>query len=190
MGAQDCHFLSNGANTGDLSPEMLKDVGCQYVIVGHSERRISYSESDEIIQSKAEAAVRAGLIPIICVGETEQERSQGRTIDIVVKQVLGSIPERFDSKKIVIAYEPVWAIGTGEMPSIDEVQEVHSVIRRALQQESGDVNANKIQILYGGSVKPDNATGLMALPDIDGALVGGASLSASDFLTIAENSMK
>ncbi len=186
VGAQDCHFAEKGAHTGDISPLMLKDAGCQYVIVGHSERRTNHYESDELVQKKASAAIAAGLKVIICIGETEAERDAGKTIAVCTAQINGSVPESSTAQNTVIAYEPVWAIGTGRTPTTAEVEEVHASVRKAIAKKLGRANANKMRILYGGSMKPGNAKELLALPDVDGGLIGGASLKVADFMAIAE----
>ena len=184
VGGQDCHARAEGAHTGDISAEMLADAGAAYVIVGHSERRADHAESDAIVRAKAEAAVRAGLTPIVCVGETEAERRAGKTLDIVGRQLDGSIPPLLAGSQLVIAYEPVWAIGTGLTPTVADVAEVHAFIRERLGRLIGKERAG-VRILYGGSVKPSNAAELMAVPNVDGALVGGASLKAADYIAIA-----
>lgn len=183
LGAQDCHSGRNGAHTGDLSAAMLKDAGCRYVILGHSERRADHGETDAMVRAKVKAAREADLIAIVCVGETLAERDAGRTLDIVSRQLDGSLPEGLDAGGLVIAYEPVWAIGTGRTPTVPDVAAVHSHIRAALTGRVADAAA--VRLLYGGSVKPANAQELMAVPNVDGALVGGASLVAADFWTIA-----
>ncbi len=185
VGGQDCHTKASGAHTGDVSASMLKDLDCTHVIVGHSERRADHAESDAVVEAKAQAAVAAGLCAIVCVGETEAQRDAGRTAEIVARQVKGSIPTGANSQNLVVAYEPVWAIGTGKTPTAPEVQEVHALIRARLADLIGAAEAAKTRILYGGSVKPSNAKELLALPDVDGALVGGASLVAGDFWAIA-----
>ena len=187
LGAQDCHFDEKGAHTGDISPLMLTDVGCSYVILGHSERRADHGESDELICRKAEAAHKAGLKTIICIGETLAQREKGETIDVCSKQILGSVPVSATAADTVIAYEPVWAIGTGKTPTAQDVEDVHASVRKVLAKKLGTGQANKMRILYGGSVKPANAKELLSLPDVDGALVGGASLKAVDFMAIADN---
>ncbi|MCA3565671.1 MAG: triose-phosphate isomerase [Methylocystis sp.] len=184
IGAQDCHAKASGAHTGDISAEMIADAGGVAVIVGHSERRADHGETDGIVRAKAAAVIEAGLAAIICIGETEAEREQGNTINVVASQLAGSLPEGADPAKLIIAYEPVWAIGTGRTPTAAEVADVHSVIRNALIARFSDAG-EAIRILYGGSVKPANAEELMAVPNVNGALVGGASLKASDFLAIA-----
>ena len=186
VGGQDCHAKPSGAHTGDISAAMLKDLDCTHVIVGHSERRADHAESDAVVKAKAEAAVGAGLCAIVCVGESEAQRDAGRTAEIVAGQVKGSVPARAHAQNLVVAYEPVWAIGTGKTPTAPEVQEVHALIRARLADLIGAGDAAKTRILYGGSVKPSNAKELLALPDVDGALVGGASLVAADFWAIAE----
>jgi len=185
LGAQDCHAKVAGAHTGDIAAAMLKDIGCSYVVVGHSERRADHHESDHAVHAKAVAAIEAGLVAIVCVGETEAQRDAGKTAEVVTAQVLGSVPARSDHETLVIAYEPVWAIGTGKTPTAAEVQDVHALIRETLAGQIGEAEAEQTRILYGGSVKPSNAKDLLGLPDVDGALVGGASLVADDFWAIA-----
>lgn len=182
IGGQDCHALAAGAYTGDISAEMLGDAGAAAVIVGHSERRQYHGESDAAVCAKAQAARRADLIPIVCVGETRAERDGGRALDVVGAQLAGSVPDGAES--IVIAYEPVWAIGTGLTPTLGDVAQMHGFIRDSLGSRFG-ASAADIRILYGGSVKPANAKELLAVDDVDGALVGGASLVAAEFLAIA-----
>lgn len=181
VGGQDCHSEISGAHTGDISAEMLADAGANAVIVGHSERRSDHGETSETVHSKAQAAHRAGLIAIICVGETEAERKQGDALKVVSKQLTGSLPEDSTADNTVIAYEPVWAIGTGLTPTLDDVSEMHHHIRSELNDKLGEGKASALRILYGGSVKPGNAAELMAVTDVDGALVGGASLKAELF---------
>lgn len=181
LGAQDCHHRKSGAHTGDISAEMLKDLGCAFVIVGHSERRTDHGETDADVRAKAEAAIESGLAAIICVGETEAERDAGRTLDVVGRQLAQSVPGNATPANVVIAYEPVWAIGTGRTPTEAEVAEVHGHIRAGLVARFGDAAGQGFRILYGGSVKPANARSLMSVADVDGALVGGASLKAEDF---------
>ena len=176
VGGQDCHWDASGAHTGDISAEMLKDAGCSAVIVGHSERRTNHGETDDIVRAKAEAAHRAGLMAIICIGETLDERKDGETLAVVERQLKGSLPAGADAENTVIAYEPVWAIGTGLTPTPAEIGEVHAFIRK-------QAPAN-IRILYGGSVKPGNAAEILAIANVNGALVGGASLKAADFIGI------
>ncbi|MEO8529636.1 MAG: triose-phosphate isomerase [Deltaproteobacteria bacterium] len=180
LGGQDCHIAENGAHTGDISAEMLKDAGASYVILGHSERRADHGEMNPAVKAKAEAAQRAGLIPIICIGETLAEREAGRTLNVVKFQLARSLPE---SPAVVVAYEPVWAIGTGKVPTLEQIAEVHSFLRARLVQRFG-IPGNDIPLLYGGSVKPANAAEIFAVPNVDGALVGGASLKACDFKPI------
>lgn len=183
VGGQDCHWNASGAHTGDISADMLKDAGCTAVIVGHSERRTNHAETDEIVSKKAKAAQSAGLTAIICIGELLDQRKSGKTLDIISGQLMGSIPEGSNAANTVIAYEPVWAIGTGLTPTVAEVAEVHTHIRQVLESIVGD-EAGKVRVLYGGSVKPSNATELMSAANVDGALVGGASLKAADFIGI------
>jgi triosephosphate isomerase len=184
IGGQDCHAKASGAHTGDISAEQLKDSGATYVIVGHSERRADHGESNEVVKAKAEAVLRAGLTVIVCVGETQLQREAGQTLALVGSQLSGSIPQAGGAANLVIAYEPVWAIGTGLTPTVEDVAEVHGFIRRELEDLLPEQGA-KIRILYGGSVKPSNAAELMGVANVNGALVGGASLTAKDFLGIA-----
>jgi triosephosphate isomerase len=181
VGGQDCHAAAAGAHTGDIAPEMLKDLGCTAVILGHSERRQNHHETDAIVHAKVKGALRAGLMPIVCVGETEQQRDAGEHLHIVGAQIAHSLPDTFAG---VIAYEPIWAIGTGRTPTEAEVEAMHRHIRAALIARLGPAAAT-LRILYGGSVKPDNAANLLAVPEVGGALVGGASLNAAHFLAIA-----
>ena len=183
VGGQDCRAEASGAHTGDVAAEMLADAGATLVIVGHSERRAGYAESDALVAAKAGAAHRAGLEPIICVGETLAEREAGRTLEIVTGQVRGSLPDVLSGKPFAVAYEPVWAIGTGLTPTLDQIEEVHVAIRGVLVELFADHGA-RVPILYGGSVKPSNASDILRLRDVGGALVGGASLKAADFLGI------
>src|SRR6266700_3134312 len=184
VGAQDCHPKVFGAHTGDLSAEMLADSGASAIIVGHSERRADHGESDLLVRQKAEAAWRAGLTAIVCIGETQAQRDAGQTLDICSGQLRGSLPDGATSANLVVAYEPVWAIGTGLTPTAKDVEEVHRFIRGILTVRF-NAEGGKIRILYGGSVKPSNAAELMAVANVNGALVGGASLKAADFLAIA-----
>jgi triosephosphate isomerase len=184
VGAQDCHQNASGAHTGDLSAEMLKDAGATSIIVGHSERRADHGESDALVRAKAEAAWRAGLVAIVCIGETRAQRDAGQTLDVCDTQLKGSLPDGATAANLVVAYEPVWAIGTGLTPTTDDVEQVHRFIRGVLTDRFKAEGA-KIRILYGGSVKPSNAKELMAVTNVNGALVGGASLKAADFLGIA-----
>ncbi|MBY0295893.1 MAG: triose-phosphate isomerase [Methylobacterium sp.] len=184
IGGQDVHPKASGAHTGCIAAEMLADLGATHTIVGHSERRADQHESDAEVRAKALAAHRAGLVAIICVGETREEREAGRTLDVVRGQLAGSLPDGATAADTVIAYEPVWAIGTGLTPTTDDVAEVHGLIRSELEARLGP-EGRGLRILYGGSVKPSNAAELMAVANVDGALVGGASLKAEDFLGIA-----
>jgi len=185
LGGQDCHPARSGAYTGDVSAEMLADAGCRYVIVGHSERRAGHGEGDAVVRAKAEAVVSAGMTPIVCVGETEAQRGAGQALAVIEAQVTGSLPVGVDGASMVIAYEPVWAIGTGQTATPADVAEVHGHIRGLLERLfGGAAAAGSLRILYGGSVKAANAVELMAVENVDGALVGGASLSASDFWPI------
>jgi len=177
IGGQDCHEQPSGAHTGCISAAMLRDAGAQAVIVGHSERRADQHESDIIINGKARAAIDAGLLTIICVGETEQQRDSGQAEDIVLAQIDGSVPTGIDTDKIAVAYEPVWAIGTGRVPSADEVAAMHAAIRARLKKSLGEGGSN-VRILYGGSMNGGNADELLAIANVDGGLIGGASLSA------------
>ncbi|HYZ32144.1 MAG TPA: triose-phosphate isomerase [Crenalkalicoccus sp.] len=184
LGAQDCHAAAQGAHTGDVSAPMLRDVGAAYVILGHSERRAAHGETDAAVRAKAEAALAAGLTPIVCVGESEAERLAGAAEAVVARQLAGSLPEGFAAAQGVVAYEPVWAIGTGRTPTEAEIAALHGTIRGRLVERFGAAG-QRLRVLYGGSVKPGNAAAILALPDVDGALVGGASLVAADFLAIA-----
>ncbi len=184
IGGQDCHANPSGAHTGDLSAEMIKNAGARACIVGHSERRADHNESSEAVKLKAEAALRAGLLAIVCIGETEQEHAEGKTLKIVGQQLKASLPAGADHKNTVIAYEPVWAIGTGLTPTAADVKKVHAYIRKRLIALLGQEAGTKTRILYGGSVKPSNAEELMSVENVNGALVGGASLKATDFLGI------
>ncbi|MCR6672661.1 triose-phosphate isomerase [Devosia ginsengisoli] len=182
-GGQDCHPAASGAHTGDIAAGMLADAGAQYVIVGHSERRAAHGETDDIVRAKAEAAIGAGLKPIICVGETEAERDGGHAESVVSDQLAGSIPDAAGQHDVIVAYEPVWAIGTGRTPSNDDIAQMHDAIRRQLVARFGD-KGQSIHILYGGSLKPQNAREILAIDNVNGGLVGGASLLAKDFATI------
>jgi triosephosphate isomerase len=185
IGAQDCHANTTGAHTGDISAEMIADCMGSQIIVGHSERRTDHKETDIQVRNKAEAAIRAGLIAIICIGETEAERKSGKTLDVLKTQLEGSVPGNVNAQNVVIAYEPVWAIGTGLVPSNDDIKQAHAFMRSELV-ERFKREGEKMRLLYGGSVKPSNAAELMAIINVDGALVGGASLKADDFLSICE----
>ena len=180
LGGQDCHPASAGAHTGDISATMLRDAGASYVILGHSERRADHGESDALVRAKAEAAIAAGLIAIVCIGETEGQRDTGATLAVIGAQLHGSVPTDALAEHLVIAYEPVWAIGTGRTPTLAQIAEVHAYVRQHLAAHIG-AQAAAVRLLYGGSVKPGNAAEIFALPDVDGALVGGASLKAADF---------
>ena len=184
VGGQDCHAEASGAFTGDISAEMLKDAGATFVILGHSERRAGHHETNELVRAKAKAALRAGLMAIICIGETRAERDAGGALAIVGKQLVSSIPDNSPPGHIVIAYEPVWAIGTGFTPTPQDIAEMHGFIRERMNQHLPDQGAN-LRILYGGSVNPANAAELLSVEDVDGALVGGASLSCAEFMAIA-----
>ena len=179
-GGQDCHMAASGAHTGDISAEMLVDSGASYVILGHSERRTDHFETNETVAAKTEAALAGGLIAVVCVGETLEQREAGETLTLIRAQVEGSLPASVDPAKLVIAYEPVWAIGTGKVPTIEQIAEVHDDIRATLTKRFGAA-ADDIPLLYGGSVKPGNASEIFATSNVDGALVGGASLKAADF---------
>ena len=187
LGAQNMHEKASGAFTGEVAPPMLVDLGCRYVILGHSERRTLFGETDAAVNTKTKAALAAGLVPIVCVGETLEEREAGKTAAVVTTQVKGSLAglAPAELERVVVAYEPVWAIGTGKVATPEQAQEVHALIRGLLAGLSSPEVAARVRIQYGGSVKPDNAADLARQPDIDGALVGGASLKADDFLGIA-----
>lgn len=180
VGGQDCHARPSGAHTGDISAAMLADAGASHVILGHSERRGDHGETDADVHAKTEAAWAAGLVAVVCVGETEAERDARQTLEVVARQLAASLPDGATAENTVIAYEPVWAIGTGRTPTLDEIAEVHRTIRALLTARFGDAAAG-MRLLYGGSVKPSNAAQIFALDDVNGALVGGASLKASDF---------
>jgi len=181
LGGQDCHQAKHGAHTGDISAPMLRDVGASWVILGHSERRQNHGETDEVVREKVLAAVAAGLTPIVCVGETADQRAGGQETDVVGWQIAGSLPKPFSG---VVAYEPIWAIGTGKNATEQDVAIIHAFIREELVRQFGDAGQD-IRILYGGSVRPQNAAALLSVPHVGGALVGGASLKAEDFLAIA-----
>lgn len=183
VGGQDCRPETHGAHTGGVSAEMLRDAGASLVIVGHSERRQEFGETDLLVSAKAEAAVRAGLAPIVCVGETLEQREQGRAVEVVRGQVMNSLPQAVLGRDFAVAYEPVWAIGTGLTPTLEQIEEVHRAVRAAMIERLG-LGSAAAPILYGGSVKPDNAREILAVPEVGGALVGGASLKAADFLGI------
>jgi len=183
VGGQDCRAETAGAFTGDISAEMLKDAGATLVILGHSERRQGHGETDLLVSAKAEAALEAGLAPIVCVGETLAQREAGEAVEVVRGQVLNSLPLALAGRDFAVAYEPVWAIGTGLTPTLEQIEEVHRAVRAAMLERLG-LAAATAPILYGGSVKPDNARDILAVPEVGGALVGGASLKAADFLGI------
>jgi len=183
-GAQDMSAQAGGAYTGEVAADMLRDFACRYVILGHSERRVDQGESDADVQAKTVAAYKVGLCSIVCIGETLAQRDAGETLAVIARQIAGSLPEGLDSRALVIAYEPVWAIGTGRTPTVEQVADVHGHIRRLLAGKATDPAA--VRILYGGSVKPSNAKELMSVANVDGALVGGASLIAADFWAIVE----
>jgi len=192
IGAQNFHFENNGAYTGEISASMLRNLGCPYVIVGHSERREYFGDTDEIVNKKVRKALQEGLSPILCVGEVLTERKQGLQNDIVRKQLNSALSEvsSDELRKVVIAYEPVWAIGTGETASPEQAQKMHAFIRTVLSKLSSEKIADSIRILYGGSMKPDNAEELLSQPDVDGGLIGGASMKAESFYTIVESANK
>jgi triosephosphate isomerase len=185
IGAQDCHSEPSGAHTGSVSAAMIQEAGARLVIVGHSERRAGQAETDEAVRGKAEAALAAGLTAIVCVGESEAQRSAGEHAAVVSAQLAGSVPEDAGDGELVVAYEPIWAIGTGKVATPADVASMHEVIRKALVERLGE-RGGRVRILYGGSVKPDNAGELLGVEDVDGALVGGASLTARDFVPIVE----
>ena len=184
IGGQDCHANASGAHTGDISAEMLADAGATAVLTGHSERRADHGETDAIVAAKSQAAYRAGLTAVICIGETLAEREAGTTLSVIDTQLAGSVPDAATAENTVIAYEPVWAIGTGKIPTMDQIAEVHAHIRARLGARFADGRA--FSLLYGGSVKAGNAADIFAVPDVDGALVGGASLTAVDFTPIID----
>jgi len=184
IGAQTCHPAVAGAHTGDISAEMLRDAGASAVINGHSERRQDHDERNDDVRAQARAAMQAGLTSIVCMGESLAEREAANTLDIIAGQLSGSIPDLATGENLVIAYEPIWAIGTGRVPTTDQIAEVHGFIRARLERRFGAGVGRSVRLLYGGSVKPDNATEIFAVPNVDGALVGGASLKAADFSPI------
>ena len=186
IGAQDCHTAQSGAHTGDISAPMVKDTGAKYVIVGHSERRENCGETDKDVCAKAIAARDAGLIAILCIGESLSDRETGKTLDIIGAQLAASVPEGATADTLVIAYEPIWAIGTGKVPTLAQIVEVHDFIRAELNTRFGAKIGNCISLLYGGSVKASNAAEIFTAENVDGALVGGASLKAVDFLPIVD----
>ncbi|MEO1491892.1 MAG: triose-phosphate isomerase [Pseudomonadota bacterium] len=184
IGAQDCHTAASGAHTGDLSASMLADAGATHIITGHSERRADHGETSDLVRAKSEAAHAAGATAIICVGETEAERDSGKTLSVISEQLAASVPDGAAPETTVVAYEPVWAIGTGRTPTLDQIAEVHAAMRADLIERLGADAGAGIRLLYGGSVKPGNAAEIFAIADVDGGLVGGASLKAEDFLGI------
>ncbi|BBU56176.1 triose-phosphate isomerase [Mameliella alba] len=186
IGGQDCHPAASGAHTGDLSAPMLADAGASYVILGHSERRADHGEDDQLIREKTRAAWDANLTAVVCVGETLDQREANNTLDIIGGQLAASIPDGATAHRLVVAYEPVWAIGTGKVPTMEQIGEVHGFIRARLERRFGAGVGRSTRLLYGGSVKPGNAAEIFAVPNVDGALVGGASLKAADFLPIIE----
>ncbi|MDD5586723.1 MAG: triose-phosphate isomerase [Alphaproteobacteria bacterium] len=181
LGAQDCHTANHGAYTGDVSAGMLADLGCRYVILGHSERRTAHGESNELVAKKVAAAQLAGLTAILCIGETQEQRASGGAETAIVQQLAASLPEKGQSSQLIVAYEPIWAIGTGAVPEIDDIRQIHRLIRRTLGTV-GEV----VPVLYGGSVAPNNAGAILEEPEVDGALVGGASLNSDGFWAICE----
>ena len=191
LGAQDMYYEAEGAFTGEISPLMLKDVGCRYVILGHSERRTLFKETDEFVNKKVLAALKFSFIPIVCIGETLEEREARKAFEVVKQQFERSLSnlEPEEMERVVIAYEPVWAIGTGRTATPEQAEQMHTYIRRLLHEKCGEEIAQKVRILYGGSVKPDNIAQLMEKPNIDGALVGGASIKAESFIQIILNSL-
>ncbi len=191
LGAQDMYFETEGAFTGEISPLMLKEVGCRYVILGHSERRALFKETDELVNKKVLSALKFNLVPIVCIGETLEDREARRAFEVVKQQFERSLAnlEPDEMERVVIAYEPVWAIGTGRTATPEQAEQMHTYIRRLLHEKCGEEMAQKVRILYGGSVKPDNIAQLMEKPNVDGALVGGASLKAESFIQIVLNSL-
>ena len=186
IGGETCHAKESGAHTGDISAAMLKDAGATHVIVGHSERRADHGETDSVVAAQAQAALSAGLTPIICVGESLEQRKAGDTVKVVAAQLDGSIPAGADADTLIIAYEPIWAIGTGEVASIEQIDEVHTAVRAQLATRFGAEKAASVPLLYGGSMKPGNAGEILSVEDVNGGLIGGASLKAADFLSIWE----
>ena len=183
VGAQDCHTAAKGAHTGDTAAGLIAETGARYVIVGHSERREAHGESDAQVRAKAEAAIAAGLTAIVCIGESLEQREAGEALGVIKAQLAGSVPDGSTGATLVVAYEPIWAIGTGKIPTLEQIAEVHASLRAELVGRFGDTGKG-IRLLYGGSVKPENAAGIFAIADVDGALVGGASLKAEDFSPI------
>jgi triosephosphate isomerase len=185
VGAQDCHWREAGAHTGDISAAMLVDAGCRYVIVGHSERRTDHGETDELVRRKAEAAHAVGLVAVVCIGETEAQRAKGETLSVVERQFRDSLPATATADNTVVAYEPVWAIGTGKVPTLSEIGAVHDQLRELARNRAG--KGEELRLLYGGSVKSANAAEILAVGNVNGALVGGASLKAEEFWAIARS---
>ncbi|ENN93465.1 triose-phosphate isomerase [Bartonella bovis] len=185
LGGQDCHFSDSGPYTGDISAAMLKEAGASHVIIGHSERRTAYRESDTIVCAKVQAAWRENLVALVCIGETLEERDNDKVLDVIARQLEGSIPDNATAQNTIIAYEPIWAIGTGKTPTTGDVAQIHSFIRDKVSYRFGDDGCN-MRLLYGGSVKPSNALELLSTAHVNGALIGGASLKAVDFLTICD----
>ncbi|SHJ92476.1 triosephosphate isomerase [Shimia gijangensis] len=186
IGGQDCHANPTGAHTGDISAEMLADCGASYVILGHSERRTDHNESNAQVAAKTLAAWTSGLTAVVCLGESLKERQSGQTLDVITAQLAGSLPDGATGENTVVAYEPIWAIGTGLVPEIAQIDEVHTILRAELVKRFGVMTGDAIRLLYGGSVKPDNAAEIFAVPNVDGALVGGASLKSHDFKAIID----
>ena len=187
VGGQDCHPKASGAHTGDVSAPMLRDAGASYVIVGHSERRADHGETDAVVCAKAIAARGAGLVPIVCIGETASERDSGKTLEVLACQIAGSVPPEIGVPELVVAYEPVWAIGTGRTPTEAEIADAHRHVRAEIAKRLGGERAGSVRILYGGSLNPKNARTILAIPGVNGGLIGGASLKAEDFLAVAES---
>ena len=187
VGAQDCHAETDGAHTGDISATMVADAGAKFVILGHSERRQNHGETSELVQSKGRAALEAGLMIILCCGESEETRDAGKAESFVLDQLAASLPDSIDdvADRLTVAYEPIWAIGTGRTPTLEEIAAMHAAIRKYLTDRFGEDDGNQVRILYGGSVKPDNAREILAVANVGGALVGGASLTADSFMNIA-----
>lgn len=186
VGGQDCHPKASGAHTGDISAPMLRDAGASYVIVGHSERRADHGETDAVVRAKAIAARDAGLVPIVCVGETAAERDGGKTLEVLARQIAGSVPPEV-APELVVAYEPVWAIGTGRTPTEPDIADAHRHIRAEVAKRLGEGRAESVRILYGGSLNPKNARAILAVSGVNGGLIGGASLKAEDFVAVAES---
>ena len=187
LGGQDCYSQIEGAYTGEISAKLLKDIGCEYVIVGHSERRNYFKETNELVRAKAQQAIKTGIMPIICIGETEQERAAGKTLPVIEQQIKESIPSEAQKGNFILAYEPVWAIGSGNLPTMDEIKEVHTVITKNVSKLK-TIDITDVCVLYGGSVKSGNAGEILALANVSGVLVGGASLNADEFFRIISSS--